>query len=164
MQRKSIHLFFICVFLLAGCQEDTKIPAGFYRYDQTQLTEELNELTFEPELPPFLPIQVEFLITDHYTIETTDSEAIDISFYSQQNDILSFQATSGDFASGLEGENVTIKDNISGEYEDNQFAKTLYWKEEEIAYRIRFRSGVVSSEDVSNAVTKNDLIEMAKAI
>ncbi len=152
------------MLLLVGCTEQTMPPEGFYTYDHSEIETTLNELSFKPAIPPYLPFKVEFLITDRFTLEDIEKEAIDVSFYSKENDIVTFQATEGSLMTVESGEKVLINKNVKGSYTDNQFAQSLYWKEDGISYSIIFHSGTITEEQDYSPITKEDLIKVAQAI
>ncbi|GGM25985.1 hypothetical protein GCM10011351_09530 [Paraliobacillus quinghaiensis] len=163
--RKYLIFCLISFLALIGCkqQEQVSIPEGYYDYEKTEVNERVESLSFESQLPQFLPFQVEFIISDQYIITGTDQEALDISFYSSQNDLLTLQAVDGHFPEDISGESVEINQQISGTYVDNSFAKTLYWSMEGISYKLVFRSGVIDSDNGSNTVTKTELVKVAKS-
>ncbi|CQR47092.1 hypothetical protein BN1058_01381 [Paraliobacillus sp. PM-2] len=162
MQQYKI-LLVIILSLLVGCVQQVNPPEGFYSYDHTEINEMINQLSFNPIIPPFLPINVEFLVTDRFFLEGTEKEAMDVSFYTKENNILTFQATEGSFDLSINGKEVQIDKHVKGNYADNRFAKSLYWEKENISYSLIFRSNM-NNDEIAEMVTKEDLIKVAQAI
>ncbi len=163
VMKRYLILCMISFFALIGCKQQVSIPEGYYTYESSEVKEALDGLSFNPETPEFVPIQVDFIISDQYVVKGTSQEALDVSFYSQENDLLTFQAVEGDFKNLATGDSVMIDEEISGSYIDNTFAKTLYWSKSGISYKLVYRSGIIKTEDVSNKITKNELVKVAES-
>ncbi|MFB1051152.1 hypothetical protein [Paraliobacillus sp. JSM ZJ581] len=162
MKRYKLFVIFT-ILVVIGCAQQLNPPEGFYSYDHSEVNALLNQLKFDPEMPTFLPMKVVFIVTDHFVLEGTKQEAIDVSFYSKENDVLTFQATEGTFEYPKNSEEVQINQHVKGNFTNNQFAKSLYWKKDHITYVITFRSNM-DHKQVSEKVTKQDLIKVAEAI
>lgn len=161
--KRYLLICLISLLTLIACNQQVSIPDGYYDYERSEVEDAVKGLSFKPETPAFVPIQVDFVISDQYLIKGTDQEALDVSFYSKENDLLTFQAVDGDFNEPIVGDSVTIDKKVKGSYVDNKFAKTLYWRKYGIAYKLVFRSGIVKSEVVSNNISKKELVKVAKS-
>lgn len=161
--KKWIIGFIFSLFLLVGCQSEEAIPDGYYSYEQSEVEQALSLVNFEPEVPQFVPIPVEFIISDPYTIEGTTKEALDISFYSRDNDLLTYQVVEGSDQWPFEGEEIKLEQNVTAHYLDNDFAKTLVWQKEGLSYKLEFRSSVIGKDDPAKFITKDDLVRVAQS-
>ncbi|WP_112180038.1 MULTISPECIES: hypothetical protein [Paraliobacillus] len=161
--KKYVFLCMISFFTLIGCKQQVAIPEGYYAYENSEVEKALEGLSFNPETPEFVPIQVDFIISDQYVVNDTNQEAVDISFYSQENDLLTFQAVEGEFKNLIDGDPIKLEGEISGSYIDNNFAKTLHWSKAGISYKLVYRSGIVKKEEVSNKITKSELVRVAES-
>ncbi|MRH44950.1 hypothetical protein GH741_20100 [Aquibacillus halophilus] len=163
MKNKLLLFSLTLIILIAGCQSEP-IPNGFYSYNIEEVKIAVNTLSFQPEIPQFVPMEVEFLVSDHFTITDTDIEALDVSFYTRDNDLLSIQFIDGNISEPVvESENVKIVNEINGEYVDNSYAKTLYWKEDGITYKMIYRSSTVGEESQDEKVSKEQLLQVARS-
>ncbi|MDL4840412.1 hypothetical protein [Aquibacillus rhizosphaerae] len=152
------------LFVLVGCQNNQTIPDGFYSYEKGEVKTAINELSFQPEIPSYVPIEVDFLISDRYFVKDTDMEALDVSFYTRNNDLLSVQFIDGNIdEEWIDTESVTLEDEITGIYVDNAFAKVLYWEKSGITYKMTYRSSTLMEEDNANNISKSDLVEVANS-
>lgn len=157
-------MIIVCIgFLLVGCQAIEEIPEGYYDYPRDDVEAAIATLSFDPNIPQFVPFPVEFIVSDRYHLTGTDQEAMDISFYSRQNDLLIYQVVDGETDQLINGEAVEIDSSITGAYADNDFAKTLLWKEDGLTYLLIFRSGIFDTEEITTQVTKSDLIKVAQS-
>ncbi|WP_226038262.1 hypothetical protein [Aquibacillus saliphilus] len=163
---RIISTIFLIV-LLIGCNSNKTIPEGFYSYDQEEVKTAVETLTFQPELPQFVPIKVEFQVSDHYTVTDTNSEALDVSFYTIENDLLSIQFVNGNLNEiAVDPEKVEINDTIEGEYVDNSYAKTLYWESAGVSYKMTYRASTVienNNPENNKNVTKEEMVKVAKS-
>ncbi|QTM98517.1 hypothetical protein ERJ70_03920 [Sediminibacillus dalangtanensis] len=166
----SLHFFLPRIFLLmsfllflAACQQSSSIPEGFYDYQKEKAESAAAELSFSPDLPEYVPMEVAFLVSDRYYLKDNENEALDISFYTQENDLLSIQFMKGDIDTGLvEAETVTIDDQLEGKYVDNSFAKILSWKRDGITYKMSYRENTLGvSQEQKTGVSKQDLVQVA---
>ncbi|MFD1017612.1 hypothetical protein [Thalassobacillus hwangdonensis] len=162
---KHRFLLFMCLLtllLLTACQTTYAVPQGYYTYDDQELSSSLDELSYEPELPKFIPVQSIAVVSDHYMEE--DAEKLDISFFTENNDLLSIQITQGSSEQGfLNEEEVEISSSLTGSYIDNAFARTLSWTKDGIKYSLSYRESVHSQDDRPPQVTKEDLMEVARS-
>lgn len=157
MKRYQIIIVSLILFAFVGCAQQGNLPEGFYRYDQSEVKALLNQLTFHPAIPSFLPIKAELIVTDQFNLEGTDNQAMDVSFYSKDNDVLTFQATEGKFQFPEKNEEVQIDKQTKGKYTDNQFAKSLFWTKDNVSYVMTFRPSMHDEQ-----VSKRDLIKIAQ--
>ncbi|WP_077624433.1 hypothetical protein [Sediminibacillus massiliensis] len=160
----SIVLSFLCLGTITGChnsQNASSIPSGFYSYKTAEVEQAIDTLSFAPEIPGYMPIEVEFIISDKYIANETEKEAMDVSFYTKNNDLLSIQFFQGELESIPASDTVVLNDQIKGDYVDNSFAQILYWQKGDITYRMSFRGN--SMEQASGNVTKQDLVKVAES-
>lgn len=147
--------------MLVGCQSQKSAPEGYFNYPTDDVEGAVAALSFQPEMPQFVPIPVDFVISDHF-FTASDQEALDISFYSRENDLLTYQVIKGELE--LLGETtVEISETVQATYTDNDFAKTLIWHKDGLSYKLVFRSGIINAEQVSDQVTKADLVRVAQS-
>lgn len=155
-----LFLLFLC-----SCQQSSSIPTGFYGYEKEKAESAASELSFSPDLPEYMPIETAFLISDRYYLKDSGNEAMDISFYTEDNDLLSIQFIEGDIDPALvEADTVMIGERLEGEYVDNSFAKILCWQQNGITYKMSYRQNVLGvSEEQKNNVSKQDLVQTARS-
>lgn len=164
MNRKCWYrLLALSLFILIGCQSEAEIPEGYYQFEKAEIEATINQLSFSPDYPQYVPIPVEFIISDLYLIAGTDEEAIDISFYSRENELLTFQVTEGTFAISTDAENIDIDSTIKAYYDDSGFAKILTWQNNGLSYKLEFRSSVIGDDQPSRRISKEDLIKVAQS-
>ncbi|WP_186579336.1 hypothetical protein [Aquibacillus kalidii] len=167
--KKKLCLIIISLLalgVLSACQDEKKqtIPEGFYPYEKSEVKSVVQELSFQPELPGFIPMKVEILVSDKYVVEDSNMEALDISFYTRNNDLLSIQFYDGiRKQQTVDPEKVNISENIEGKYMDNSFAKTLTWIKSGITYQMTFRPSSTNTNQQAASVTKSDLIKVAQS-
>lgn len=151
------------LFLLTACGSSaSQVPDGFYSYNSGKVEPALNELTFKPEMPDYIPVHMVSVVSDIY--KENNKETMDISFYTEQNDLLSLTFTKGSHnKQWVDPQPVKIDPKIEGTYEDNQFAKRLSWKKNGITYTLAFRESVSSKPSNEQSVTKEHLIEVARS-
>lgn len=164
MKRKCWYsLFALSLFFLISCQSEAEVPEGYYQFETKQVEATINQVSFAPDLPQYLPMPIEFIISDPYLITGTNEEAIDISFYSRENDLLTFQVTEGTFAISRDAEDIDIDSTTRAYYDDNGFAKVLMWENNGLCYKLEFRSSVIGDAQPSHPVSKEDLIKVAQS-
>lgn len=156
-------LLFFSFLCLSGCKEEVIVPEGYYQYEKTKVEEAIEHISFTPDVPQYVPIPVEFIISDPFTIAGTDYEALDISFYSRGNDLLTFQVTEGQFDISDDAEDVEIDSSIAAYYIDNGFAKILTWTKNGLSYKLEFRSSVIGDHQSSRQVSKEELIKVVQS-
>ena len=159
MWKQLTSLVVVCS-LLFGCQEAEAVPNGFYEYDKDEVKAAVDELSFNPEMPEFIPIDVDFLVSDRFFTLDTGNEALDVSFYTRENDLLQVQFVDGELGQTLvESEKVIINNDVIGDYVETSFAQVLSWQKQGITYKLTYRS----KPESDNPVSKSQLIEVAKS-
>ncbi|WP_138420633.1 hypothetical protein [Aquibacillus sediminis] len=160
---KFVLLLFLLSLFATACSEP--IPEGFYDYNKEKVEAAVNELSFQPQLPKFVPIEVDFLISDQYQDTETEAEALDVSFYTSDNDLLSIQFINGEAeGSFFQPEQIQIDEQVSGQYVDNTYAKILFWHNDHITYKMTYRASADDrQQQQNNKVTKNDLLKVAQS-
>ncbi|MCT2535799.1 hypothetical protein NC661_07700 [Aquibacillus koreensis] len=155
-----IFLLFVIIGV-AGCQQKQSIPEGFYPYEKNEVEQAVEQLSFRPEIPGYVPIEMEIVVSDQYVLRDTEIEALDVSFYTRDNDLLSIQFIDGEMNEELMSpEIVSISEKINGAYIDNSYAKVLSWQKDGITYKITYRSSEYGNNP---SVTKTDLVMVAKS-
>lgn len=162
-KKSGYLLFLLSLSLLVSCQSQVDIPEGFYPYEKEKVAEAIQQVSFNPEVPNYVPIPVEFIISDHYLMAETRKEALDISFYSRENDLLTYQVTEGHFESEQGAESIEIDSSILAHYCDNGFAKVLVWEKDGLSYKLEFRSSIIGDNQSSHSITKEDLVRVAQS-
>ncbi|SEO61192.1 hypothetical protein SAMN04488134_109146 [Amphibacillus marinus] len=163
MKEWKTFFWFTLLVLLVGCQATEQIPEGYYDYEKAPVAEAISTVSFNPETPQYVPMQVEFIISDPYQISGTTYEALDISFYSRNNDLLTYQVTDGFFEELADGEIVELDRAINGQYMTNDFAQVLVWEKDGLSYKLEFRSSIIGKEASSGRVTKAELLKVAQS-
>ncbi len=160
-----IMLYTTLLLFLTACQQSSSIPDGFYYYQKEKAENAAAELSFSPNLPEYVPMEVAFLVSDRYYLNDSEKEALDISLYTQENDLLSIQFIQGNIETGLiDAETVMIDEQLEGEYVDNSFAKILSWKKDGITYKMSYRENTLgTTQEKNNNVSKQDLVQVARS-
>ncbi|MFG6116376.1 hypothetical protein ACGTN9_14425 [Halobacillus sp. MO56] len=148
------------VLFMTACQSTKAVPHDYYEYDQKQAEQAVSQMDFELELPEFIPFEMVMMVSDVYKVD--DAEALDLSFYTNENDLLTLQFIEGNVEPDLfSPEQVAITDSLSGQYVDNSFAKTVTWQKDGVTYKMTYRPSNFS--DDSTDVEKSDLIDVARS-
>lgn len=157
-----IFIFLTLLIVLVGCQNEQTIPDGFYTYEKSEIKNAISDLSFQPEIPEYVPMKVDFFVSDLFMVKDSNKEALDVSFYTRTNDLLSIQFIEGETdAVTTDAETVNINETIKGKYIDDSFSKVLYWSKDDITYKITYRDG--DMEQTSTVISKSDLIKVAKS-
>ncbi|WP_158633939.1 DUF4367 domain-containing protein [Radiobacillus deserti] len=154
-----IGLLSICLF---ACQQQQTMPDGYYPYDKEKVKSAIQDLSFQPKIPSYLPMETAIVVSDHFTTLETNNEALDVSFYTVDNDLLSIQMVDGQLEQEeqmTQNSTVQISGEVDGSYTENRFAQTLYWEEEGITYKLMYRN----NKDSSNPMPKDKLIKVAQS-
>ncbi|MCA0969763.1 hypothetical protein LCM20_04030 [Halobacillus litoralis] len=153
----------IMLCLIAACgKPGDQVPEGYYSYNTGEVQAAVDHLSFTPELPDYIPIPMVSVVSDKY--EENQHEMMDVSFYTEANDLLSIEITKGDQNNEwIEPQKVSIDHQIDGIYEDNRFAKQLSWTKDGITYTLSFRESVSPDPRDEQSVTKEHLIEVARS-
>ncbi|SEB15089.1 hypothetical protein SAMN05421743_12084 [Thalassobacillus cyri] len=163
MKGKSVVVYAGILFLIVlmiGCQTTKAVPHGYFDYDQNQAQQAANQLDFDLDLPEFIPFEMVMMVSDIYTID--GAEALDLSFYTDENDLLTLQFIEGNVEPDLfSPEQVAITDSLSGQYVDNSFAKSVTWQKDGVTYKMTYRPS--NFADNNNDVEKSDLLDVARS-
>jgi|GEM_PF-3085386 len=154
-------LVLFSLFVLISCSQEAEVPDGFYTFDTDKVNEAVDQASFNPDIPDFVPIPVEFIIYDVYQLAGKNGEALDISFYSRQNDFFTYQVSEGTFETSLEAEDVKINGTIEASYSDDGFAKRLVWANNGLSYKLEYRPNLISNDGPSRDICKEEMIEVA---
>ncbi|TGB05380.1 hypothetical protein [Halobacillus salinus] len=160
---KLIYLAGLMILLTACGTSSSEVPSGYYAFQTGEEVETaLDDLTFQPELPDFIPVHMVSVVSDIY--EKNNQETLDISFYTEKNDLLSLTFTKGtNEKHWIDPQQVKIDQQLRGTYEDNQFAKRLSWKKNGITYTLAFRKSVDAQTVDEQSVSKEHLLEVARS-
>lgn len=100
------------------------------------------------------------MVSDVY--EVKGDEALDISFYTEENDLLTMQFMEGEGEMELfSPEQVEITDSLTGLYVDNSYSKTVTWQKDGVTYKMTYRPSNFSDND--SEVEKSDLLHVARS-
>ncbi|MGP4038409.1 hypothetical protein ACTWP4_00660 [Gracilibacillus sp. D59] len=153
------HVITAIIFLLflVGCNAQSAIPEGFYSYEKDKVEKAMENLEFSAELPSYVPIAADILVTDRFYYKELDNEAFDITMFTQDNDIFTIQLINGELYQDKSGfDPVSITDSMKGYYQEEPYSQTLYWDKNGITYQIIYRP---SEESLSQEA----LVEVAKS-
>ncbi|KAB8138940.1 DUF4367 domain-containing protein [Gracilibacillus oryzae] len=157
MKKIAVFLLLALCILIIGCSSQSAIPEGFHHYEKKQVESALDQLQFKPELPQYVPIPAEIVVTDRFVDMQTDQEAFDISMFTIDNDIFTIQIYDTEKAKlTAANEEIQLADNTNAYYSDQPYSKTLTWKKEGITYKLTYRSG-------EHTLSKSDLIKVAES-
>ncbi|WP_085506792.1 hypothetical protein [Thalassobacillus devorans] len=163
MKETKVGIYFgllVFVFLLAACQTTKADKNDYYNYDHEQAEQAVSQLGFDLELPEFIPIEMVMMVSDVY--EVKGDEALDISFYTEENDLLTMQFMEGEGEMELfSPEQVEITDSLTGLYVDNSYSKTVTWQKDGVTYKMTYRPSNFSDND--SEVEKSDLLHVARS-
>ncbi|UOQ46734.1 DUF4367 domain-containing protein [Gracilibacillus caseinilyticus] len=144
-------------FLLIGCNAQSAVPEGYYAYEKDKVEQAVQSLNFNPELPSFVPIVADILVTDSFYLKELDNQAFDITIFTNANDIFTIQLINGELEEAEdEFESVALDDSLEGYYQDHSYSKTLKWEKDDITYQIIYRP---SESDIS----KEQLVKVAQS-
>ncbi|MDX8045651.1 hypothetical protein SH601_06580 [Gracilibacillus sp. S3-1-1] len=145
------------LLLVVGCNSQSTVPEGFYSYEKEQIKEAIDELDFSPELPSYVPVAADILVTDHFYIGEQEDEAFDITMFTQDNDIFTIQLINGQpYQDNSNFEPIFIQDSLEGYYQDQVYSKTLRWEKEGITYQMIYRPSEQSlSQDMLQKVAES---------
>lgn len=164
MSKKGWYgLVLFSLFFLVSCQQAADVPEGYYSFEEEKVNEAVNQASFNPDIPAYVPIPVEFIIYDLYSLADTGDEALDISFYSKQNDFVTYQVTVGTFDIDSDAEDVKIDPAVLAYYSDNGFAKKLMWEKDGLSYKLEYRPNVIGEGRPSQPISKDQLMKVAQS-
>ncbi|RCW77164.1 hypothetical protein [Saliterribacillus persicus] len=164
MNRLALFTLLLFITLLVGCQveEEEAIPNGYFNYEKDQVENAVKELSFQPELPTFLPIATEVVVTDKFELLDSSNEALDISMYTQENDIFTIQLIDGETTKeGPKVEVILLDEQTEAEFVDQIFSKMLMWNKNGVTYKIIYRPNDMNTRNAK--VTKEDLVKVAQS-
>ncbi|QGH35788.1 DUF4367 domain-containing protein [Gracilibacillus salitolerans] len=151
-----ITTIMILLFLI-GCNAQSAIPEGFYSYEKDKVEKAMENLDFSAELPSYVPIAAEILVTDRFYLEELDNEAFDITMFTQNNDIFTIQLINGElYQDKSDFETISLMDSLEGYYQDQPYSQTLHWEKEGVTYQIIYRP---SEESLS----EKELVKVAES-
>ncbi|MBX0356807.1 DUF4367 domain-containing protein [Halobacillus sp. Nhm2S1] len=154
--KKLILLIALPVFIV-GCGSTD----GLQEFDPTGLNEELEKVSFQPQLPTELPFEVKQADLSRPPELQQPVNTLNFDFYGEGNEHLSLLTVNGSEVSSTSEEDyqeVEI-DHISGGYFINDSGdQTLRWQEGDIQYVLKSMDQGSESD-----VSKADLIKMAES-
>ncbi|GAE93379.1 hypothetical protein JCM21714_2458 [Gracilibacillus boraciitolerans JCM 21714] len=147
----------LLMFILVGCNTQSSVPDGYYSFDKNRIENAIDMLDFNPELPMFIPVAADILVTDQFYIEEYGEEAFDITFFTTDNDIFTIQLINGVIKQQKESENqVHITEDVEGTYQDQFYSQSLRWEKRGITYQLIYRPS-------EKKLTKEELVQVAKS-
>lgn len=149
------------LLFLAGCNAQSSIPEGFYSYEKNKVEKALENVDFNAELPSYVPIAAEIVVTDHFYLDEHedeyDNETFDITMFSQANDIFTIQLINGEpYQDQSNFEIITLRDSVEGYYQEQSYSQTLKWEKDGITYQMIYRP---SEETLS----EEELVQVARS-
>ncbi|SHM50388.1 hypothetical protein [Gracilibacillus kekensis] len=144
------------VLVCTGCNTQSAVPEGFHSYEKNEIEEAVEVLDFNPELPSFIPVLAEILVTDRFQIEENGLDAFDITMFTNENDIFSIQFINGEMEEQKDYNQIRISDDIKGYYQNQSYSQTLKWMKNGITYQLIYRPS-------KKSLTKEKLVEVAKS-
>ncbi|MFC4403095.1 DUF4367 domain-containing protein [Gracilibacillus xinjiangensis] len=156
--RKILMMMSLMLSLtVMGCSNQAAIPDGFHSYEKGEVKTAMEQLHFTPELPQYVPISAEIVVTDRFVDIHSEQEAFDITMFTTENDIFSIQIFDTDKTdSAATNQEVELADSNSAYYSDQPYSKSLIWEKDGITYKLTFRSG-------EHTLSKVDLIKVAES-
>ncbi|WP_163537191.1 hypothetical protein [Gracilibacillus sp. YIM 98692] len=153
---RKLVTYSIILCLISACTgQGEAIPEGYYPYEKDEVKQAVESLSFQPELPSYVPILAEVLVTDQFYIGET--EAFDISLFTVENDILTIQMINDEMAVNEDKANkVEMNGNIPGYYVNEKYSKKLTWEKAGITYEITYRAS-------EKELDKRDFIQVANS-
>ncbi len=145
------------VFILTGCNAQSAIPEGFYSYEKNEIEEAIDGLNFNPELPSYIPVAAEVLVTDRFHREEYGEEAFDITMFTSENDIFTIQLINGVVENEPnDAEEIKIRGDMDAFYQNKAYSQTLQWNKEGITYQLIYRPS-------EKLIEKEKLVEVARS-
>ena len=153
--KRFLFLFVTLSLILVGCSSGAN--GSLESFDATDLRTELDEMSFQPQLPTLVPFEV--TDTDLRKPPSSDNVLmVDFLSSDQSSNQLSLMAVNGENidSSDMVFEEVEI-DDISGQYAVNdEDVMILKWSENGISYNLTYYG-----EETDHKVTKEELIQTA---
>ncbi|SES21738.1 hypothetical protein SAMN04487944_12426 [Gracilibacillus ureilyticus] len=154
---KKLLIILAFMLMVTGCSNESSIPDGFHSYKKGEVESAVDQLDFTPELPQFVPILAEIVVTDRFIDIQTDKEAFDITMFTTSNDIFTIQMFNTEKTEAAEiNEEVVLDDKTNAYFRDQPYSKTLTWEKNGITYKLQYRSG-------EHTLSKVDLIKVAES-
>ncbi|WP_058308335.1 hypothetical protein [Gracilibacillus massiliensis] len=144
------------IVILTGCNTQSAVPDGFYSYEKNEIEDAVEVLEFNPELPSYIPVPAEILVTDRFRIEESGQEAFDITVFTNENDIFTIQFLNGVMEEPKDFNQIQITDDVKGYYQNQSYSQTLKWTKNGITYHLIYRPS-------EKSLTKEKLVEVAKS-
>jgi len=132
-------IIIMCFFLIiTGCNTSSSVPNGFYSYEKEKVDESIEQLEFTPNLPDYVPVAAEVLVTDQF--EVAGVEVFDMTMFTNENDIFTIQCINGKQVDDLNTtEEISISKNINGFYQEQAYSQKLQWNNNGVSYQITYR-------------------------
>ncbi|SFL41874.1 hypothetical protein SAMN04487943_101454 [Gracilibacillus orientalis] len=147
----------IILFFLIGCNTQSAIPEGFYSYEKGKVEKAMENLDFSAELPSYVPIAAEILVTDRFNLNELNNEAFDITMFTEDNDIFTIQLINGELDQDKSDfETISLGNSLEGYYQDQPYSQTLYWEKAGITYQIIYRPN-------EESLSEKELVQVAKS-
>lgn len=171
MMKKIIGLLIISTaMILSGCNEDRASTDGDetpevdgYRYPTEEVEKAFAEASFTATLPERLPIPVAYVVYDHYFLDGV--EILDLSFYSDQNDLLTIQIKDGETTACATLETVQVNGVQEACFYQSDFVQQLVVIDQPLIYQIEYRKGMREDDaEELYPIEQRHLVEISEAI
>ena len=171
MMKKIIgRLIVSTAIILSGCNQapaptDTSqvVEQEGYRYPTAEVEKALTKTSFTTSLPERLPIPVAYVVYDHYFLDGV--EILDLSFYSDQNDLLTIQIKDGQTTACATLAKVKVKGAKDACFYQSDFVQQLVVVDERLIYQIEYREGTRgANEEALYPLNQQQLVEISEAI
>ncbi|WP_028782336.1 DUF4367 domain-containing protein [Thalassobacillus devorans] len=144
-------IFIVMVFLLSlvGCSDDTA-SKELVDYNKEKVINSLNDVSFTPEVPTKLPFEPKEIRVNLEGVGGMENSFIKVSFISENQEEVTFQAAKSQNAFDFTEEHVKIQGDIEGKYGEKEKVKILKWNKDDIYYELFVDSDSTSKEEVLN--------------
>ncbi|MFG6115764.1 DUF4367 domain-containing protein [Halobacillus sp. MO56] len=147
--RKVIFIVLIFIFSLVGCIDETD-SKELVDYNKERVINALNDLSFTPEVPTKLPFEPTEIRVNVEGIGGMENSFIKVSFISENQEEITFQASKSQNAFDFTEEDVKINGDLEGKYGEKEKVKILKWNKDDIYYELFVDSDSTSKEEVLN--------------
>ncbi|GEN56887.1 hypothetical protein GCM10012290_15990 [Halolactibacillus alkaliphilus] len=160
-----MKLFFtliMSILLIVGCSkeqvEHNAFETTYYKYPYGAVEEALTVSSFDVSVPDTLPIPVAFVIYDHF--ELNGHEYLDLSFYTNDNDLLTISVTT-DQSLGCPNEVVTDTKEDAVCFQELSYVTHVSKTEGALRYQIEYRH---HTSELEEAPTKDQLLSLLDSL
>ncbi|MCP3027746.1 hypothetical protein [Halobacillus sp. A5] len=131
---KSIVLLTLLVLSALGCNQNSDLSGTF---EEEDISEDLEELSFKPQLPTSLPFEPES-VQSEAIIMSEERLSINMVKGKDETEGLNISIMHASLGSPERGsEEVNLDNEITGYYKKSQNSSSLTWEEENTTYMIQ---------------------------